>query len=84
MQLLAYLLMSFPRADASKFLHTEPRSNAFFAALTAKSTSALSASETSTKVLPVTGLSVANFLPDCASTNSLLMKSCYENKIKTK
>lgn len=70
-----YLLMSRPRADASKFLHAEPRSNAFFAALTAKSISALSPSATSASVLPVWGLSVANFLPDRESTNSLLMKS---------
>lgn len=56
--------MSRPRADASMDLHSEPRSNAFFAALTAKSTSALSASATSASVFPVTGLSVTNFLPD--------------------
>lgn len=73
---LTHLCMSFPRADASIFLHVDPRSNAFLAARTAKSTSALSASATSTRVLPVCGFNVANFLPDCASTNSLLINSC--------
>lgn len=56
--------MSFPRADASKFLQDDPRSNAFLAAATAKSTSALSASATSARALPVTGLIVTSFLPD--------------------
>lgn len=58
------LLMSLPRADASIVRHGELRSNAFFAAFTAKSTSALSASDTSASVLPVCGFKVANFLPD--------------------
>lgn len=75
-----YFCISFARADASIFLHVDPRSNAFFAARTARSISALSASAISASGLPVCGFNVANFLPDCASTNSLLIKSYQINK----
>lgn len=61
---MTHLLMSRPRADASIVRHGELRSNAFFAALTARSTSALSASATSANGLPVCGFNVVNFLPD--------------------
>lgn len=66
---------SFPLADASKLRHSEPRLNAVLAALTAASTSALSPSATCAIGFPVAGFSVANVLPETASTNSLLMKT---------
>lgn len=70
--------INFPRADASKFLHSEPRAKAAWAALTARSTSALSPSATSASFCPLAGLIVGKVFPLTASTNSLLMKSCVE------
>ena len=62
----ASLLISRPRARASIFFHG-PVSNALRAALTAKSTSALSPSATWAITSPVAGLSVSNVLPLAAS-----------------
>src|SRR5437763_202227 len=60
--------MSWPRSEAFIFDHGPP-SNALRAALTARSTSALSPSATWQIGSPVQGLMVGNVLPDTLSTH---------------
>lgn len=63
------------------FRHGELRLNAFWAAFTARSTSALSPSAISAILFSLTGFSVGKVFPLTASTNSLLIKSCVGKKI---
>ena len=67
-------LSNLPLSEASILRHSEFSLNAFVAALTARSTSALSPSWTSMILSSVAGLMVGNVLPDAASCHSLLMK----------
>jgi hypothetical protein len=59
--------------------HTEPRAKAFFAAATAKSTSALSPSAMAARSFPFAGLKVLKVFLLTESTHSLLIKS-YEKE----
>ena len=70
----ASLNSSRPRSAASIFLHG-PASRALRAALTARSTSALSASATWQIVSPVAGLMAAKVLSEAPSTNLPPMNS---------
>src|SRR5439155_27200949 len=70
----ASLFVSRPRSAPDIFDHG-PDSNALRAALTARSTSALSPSATWQMVSPVAGLTVGNVLPDTLSSHLPPMNS---------
>merc|ERR1719234_2557905 len=70
----ASLLRSWPRAEASIVRQALPKENAFRAAVTANSTSALSPSCTEQMVSPVAGFTVGKLFPEAEFTHSLSMK----------
>merc|ERR1719234_734798 len=70
----ASLLRSWPRAEASIVRQALPKENAFLAAVTANSTSALSPSCTEQMVSPVAGFTVWKVFPEAEFTHSLFMK----------
>src|SRR5664279_1975191 len=72
----ASLFISLPRSAAAILRHG-PRSNAWRAAFTARSTSSLSASATRQISSPVEGLIVAKVRPEAASVHRLLIKSLF-------